>query len=177
MPTVRVSPTSEAPIEILREVRRLLDQAFGRLFSDDDWDHALGGRHVIVTEEDVVVSHAAVVTRVLHVDDRPLQVGYIEAVATAPPRQGAGFGALAMAQIADLLHADYEMGALSTSRHGFYKRLGWDRSAGPTFVRQGSDRLRTEAEDAGVMVLRFGSSSGVNLTAPISCEARPGDDW
>ena len=29
----------------------------------------------------------------------------------------------------------------------------------------------------GVMVLRFGPSAGVELTAGLACEARAGDDW
>jgi hypothetical protein len=44
-------------------------------------------------------------------------------------------------------------------------------------VRCGDDLVRTPDEDAGIMVLRFGPSAGVDLAAPISCEARTGDDW
>jgi hypothetical protein len=44
-------------------------------------------------------------------------------------------------------------------------------------VRDGAETIRTEAEDDGVMVLRFGPSAPVDLTAPISCERRRGDDW
>ncbi len=29
----------------------------------------------------------------------------------------------------------------------------------------------------GVLVLRFGASANLDLTAPIACPARPGDDW
>jgi len=49
--------------------------------------------------------------------------------------------------------------------------------AGPTFVRSGSEVIRTEDEDDGVMVLRFGPSEVVDLTAPLSCQSRRGDDW
>jgi aminoglycoside 2'-N-acetyltransferase I len=71
----------------------------------------------------------------------------------------------------------FELGGLSTAHHHFYERLGWERWQGPTYVRDGDDVIRTEEEDDGVMVLRFGPSATIDLTAPITCEARPGDDW
>ncbi len=73
--------------------------------------------------------------------------------------------------------AEFEFGALSTGRHGFYERLGWERWHGPTFVRHGPELVRTEDEDDGVMVLRFDRSLAVDLSGSISCEARTGDDW
>ena len=71
----------------------------------------------------------------------------------------------------------HDLGALSTGSPGFYGRLGWERWRGPTYVRRGDDLVRTPDEDAGIMVLRFGPSAGVDLAAPISSEARAGDDW
>lgn len=177
VPTVEVFTTQEAPPGRLREIRRLLDDAFGRDFSDDDWGHTVGGRHVVVVEDGEVVSHAAAVARVLEVEGRSFATGYVEGVATARERQGEGLGSLAMAEIGNIVRGNFEMGGLSTDRHDFYGRLGWDRWRGPTFARHGADAVRTEDEDDGVMVLRFGPSSDVDLTAPISCESRPGDDW
>jgi hypothetical protein len=37
--------------------------------------------------------------------------------------------------------------------------------------------VRTPEEDGGIMVLRFGATATLDLTAAISCEARAGDDW
>ena len=71
----------------------------------------------------------------------------------------------------------FEMGALSTGRQDFYARIGWERWAGPSFVRQGAEEIRTEGDDGGLMVLRFGPSEGIDLAAPISCEHRNGDVW
>ena len=82
-----------------------------------------------------------------------------------------------MAEVAALLAQEFEMGALSTGVHEFYEGLGWERWRGPTSVRRGTDTVRTEDEDDGVMVMRFGASAGVDLTAPISCDGRRGDDW
>ena len=177
MPDARVFTTPAAPERLLDRVRRLLDEAFEGRFSSEDWDHALGGWHVVVTDGEVPLAHAAVVPRVLEVGGRPLRAGYVEAVATDPGRHGEGLGSLAMTHIDRLVRREFHMGALSTARHSFYEHLGFERWRGPTFVRRGRVVVRTEEDDDGLMVLRFGPSFGLDLTAPISCEARPGDDW
>ena len=82
-----------------------------------------------------------------------------------------------MSQIMQVLRREFEFGALSTSRHDFYARLGWERWRGPTFVRHGRELVRSWDEDDAVMVLRYGPSLSVDLTASISCDARTGDDW
>lgn len=176
MVTVRAFTTSEATRSLLRNIRRLLDDAFED-FDDDDWANTLGGWHVVVLDGDAPVSHAAVVPRTLEVADRAFRTGYVEGVATSTDRQGAGLGSRAMARLNPIVRQDFELGALSTGRHRFYERLGWQRWRGPTFVRSGAEVVRSVDEDDGVMVLRFGPSAHVDLTAPITCEARRGDDW
>jgi aminoglycoside 2'-N-acetyltransferase I len=177
VPTVRRFATNEASRSLLAEIRRLLVEAFEGDFSDEDWENMLGGWHVVVEDGDAVVSHAAVVPRVLEVAARPLRTGYVEGVATAAGRRREGLGTLAMAEITELVRREFEMGALSTGEHRFYERLGWERWRGPTFARRGSTVIRTEEDDDGLMVLRFGPSKDVELTASLSCESRPGDDW
>jgi aminoglycoside 2'-N-acetyltransferase I len=177
VPDVRVIAAADAPPSVLVEIRGLLELAFDGDFSGDDWAHTLGGWHVVLAAEDVIVSHAAVVPRVLDVGGRRYHAGYVEGVATHPSRQRGGFGATVMVAVAAVLQRSFDMGALSTGSHAFYERLGWERWRGPTFVRHGSDAIRTADEDGGVMVLRFGPSADIDLHAPISCEARPGDDW
>lgn len=177
MPEVSRLSTAEVSADLLAAIHQLLIEAFDGDFSDEDWAHTLGGWHSIVTDGGAVVAHAAVVPRLLDAADRTVRTGYVEGVATAPDRQGEGLGSLAMDDAAALLRDRFEMGALSTSRHSFYERLGWQRWHGPTFVRDGARTVRTEDEDDGIMVLRFGHSAGVDLAAPLTCEARPGDDW
>ncbi len=182
MPAVRVLTAEEAPAALLTDIRRLLDAAFADdpdgAFEDDDWDHTIGGRHVAVCDDDdALVAHAAVVTRVLQVDRHPFATGYVEGVATAPGRHGEGLGSLAMVRVGELIRDGFELGALGTGRHRFYERLGWERWQGPTHARHGDRWVRTAEDDGAVMVLRFGPSAGIDLRAPISCEARPGDDW
>lgn len=165
------------PSDALMAVRRLLDAAFDGGYSEDDWHNALGGKHIIVRDGEAVVSHAAVVQRRITVNGRTFRTGYVEGVATAPGLQGRGLGSLTMDEAGMVIRAGFEMGALSTDRHSFYERLGWQRWRGPTFVRDGDSLLRSEDEDDGVMVLPFGPSARVDPSAAIACEARTGDDW
>lgn len=169
--------TGAAAVEHLGQVRALLEEAFGPHFSDDDWSHCLGGTHVVLLDGATVAAHASVVTRTLEVGNRPLRTGYVEGVATRPGREGAGCGSLVVTEVGTLIHDGFELGALSTGHHGFYERLGWERWQGPTAVRTPSGLVRTEEEDDGVMVLRLGPSAALDLRAPVTCDARPGDAW
>ena len=56
---VCVFTTAELGLERLAAVRCLLEVAFEGDFSDEDWDHALGGWHVLVTADDgALVAHS-----------------------------------------------------------------------------------------------------------------------
>jgi aminoglycoside 2'-N-acetyltransferase I len=176
-PNVAVAPTAAVRAPVLHRVRALLDEAFEGGFTEEDWAHTLGGWHVVVAERGTVVAHAAVVPRTLHAGPRRLRAGYVEGVATLPGRHGEGLGSRAMAAAGAVVRRDFEMGALSTGRHAFYERLGWERWRGPTYVRRRDRLVRTEEDDDGVMVLRFGTSREVDLTADLACDARPGDVW
>jgi aminoglycoside 2'-N-acetyltransferase I len=177
MAELGVFRTTEASSSRLADIRRLMDVAFDGGFTDDDWEHTLGGWHVVMVEDDVVISHAAVVTRVLVAGTQPLRTGYVEGVATAKSKMGQGFGSHAMAIVTEIVRRDYEFGALGTGRHSFYERLGWERWQGPTFVQDGDELLRTEEDDNGIMVLRFGPSEEIDLAARLVCRSRSGDDW
>lgn len=179
MATARVLTTSDLSGPLSRSLRSLLDEAFEGGFSDDDWGHTLGGWHVVVVEDDddVPLAHAAVVPRALEVGNRSFRSGYVEGVATTPRRQREGLGSLAMTHAGRVIRANFELGALSTGHHRFYERLGWERWRGPTLARCGAALVRTEDDDDSVMVLRFGPSRELDLTQPISCDARTGDPW
>ena len=178
MASVTPSDSPELSPERQVEVRALLDAAFDGDFSDDDWDHTQGGVHVLVTgEDDEVVGHAAVVPRTIMIGKDEFDAGYVDGVATAPGMQRNGIGTNAMNEVNQILETFFEIGVLSTSQHGFYERVGWERWQGPTFVRDGDARFRTHDEDDGIMVFRFGSSAGLDPTLPIMCENRAGDAW
>ena len=169
--------TEDAPDRLLEDARAVVFAAFDSGFSEDDWDHALGGWHAVVTEAGHVVSHASVILRQLEIGDRKLAAGYVEGVGTESAARGKGHGTRAMTEIAKIIRRDFELGALSTEAHQFYEGLGWERWRGPTFVRSATGLTRTEDEDEGIMVLRFGPGTSIDLTASISCEERSGDDW
>lgn len=177
MTELQLLATDDIPARVLRCIRALLDDAFDGAFSDDDWAHALGGWHVLVTLDGALVAHASAVPRAMDIGERSLRSGYVEAMATTPNVQGAGHGAHAMYTLMQVLRREFDIGLLSTSRHGFYERLGWERWQGPTFVFRDGRRVRTEDEDDGIMALRFGVSADVSLADPIACLSRTGDDW
>ena len=146
-------------------------------FTDDDWGHAVGGTHFVLDVDDVIVSHASVVEREIHVDGRRLRTGYVEAVATAPDRQGAGFGSQVMRDVTAYVADTFELGALGTGRHGFYARLGWQTWTGPSFVRTAGGPRPTPDDDGYIMVFLTPSSPRLDLDAAISCDWRAGDVW
>jgi aminoglycoside 2'-N-acetyltransferase I len=162
---------------LLQEVRDLLDAAFDGDFSDEDWHHAVGGVHVWTVGPSGIVSHASVVPRSLVCDGRVLQVGYVEAVATAPSFRRQGHGRTVMVQIGALIRDRFALGALSTGSHAFYEALGWERWRGPTFVDGPGGRQRTPDDDGSVMIFRTPRAPLLDLEGEIVCDWRTGDVW
>jgi aminoglycoside 2'-N-acetyltransferase I len=177
MVTLREACTDALSVTLRVELRRLLDAAFEGDCSDDDWDHALGGVHVWVTDADRVISHASVVARTLLHADRPMRVGYVEAVATLATHRRRGYGSMVMTRVGEIVADGYALGALSTSAHVFYERLGWQRWRGRTFVDGPRGRERTAEEDGGIMVLRTPRSPALDLGGDLVCDWRAGDVW
>lgn len=159
------------------ELRRLLDEAFEGDFTDHDWEHALGGVHVWLTDADRPISHASVVERTLVCSGQPLRVGYVEAVATIATHRGRGHGSMIMKRVGEVIAERYALGALSTSMPLFYQRLGWERWRGPTFVDGPGGRERTAEEDGGILVLRTPPAAELDLDGDIVCDWRAGDVW
>jgi aminoglycoside 2'-N-acetyltransferase I len=143
---------TETTEEFLRELRQLLDKAFGNRFSEADWDHALGGTHIVVREFGSLVSHVAVV-----------------------PRRG--YAALAMGEARKIIEIKYQVGALSTSAKDYYRQFGWEDWQGPSYVVTADQWIRSKSEDCGIMVLRLEASSELELSSRIGCEMRSGDSW
>jgi aminoglycoside 2'-N-acetyltransferase I len=176
-PTVIGRQSADLDADSLLSIRALMAAAFGAGFSGDDWAHALGGTHFMVREGSRVVAHASVVGRRLEIAEHSVRAGYVEAVATIPGRQRQGLGTAVMRAVGLHIQRSYEIGALSTSAHRFYERVGWERWQGPTFVRADSSLVRTEDEDDGVMVLKTPTTPPVQVGDAIICEWRPGDVW
>lgn len=179
-PEIRRVTTAELTAPEASGIRELLWAAFASDedgFSEEDWEHAIGGLHFVLERDGAIVAHASVVERLLHLDDRPLRTGYVEAVATIPERQGEGFGSRVMREVTAYIRDRFELGALGTGRHGFYERLGWLTWRGPSSVRTRDGMHRTPDDDGYILVLATPASPPFDLTAPISCEWRAGDVW
>jgi aminoglycoside 2'-N-acetyltransferase I len=177
-PVVRVCPSDELEPHARTAIRALLDIAFAGDFTDDDWAHALGGTHAFVEGDGAVVAHASVVPRALDIGQQRVRAGYVEAVAVLPSLQSEGLGTAVMRALVDVIAGEFELGALSTGEWRFYAGLGWERWRGPTWVRHPHGRLeRSPDDDDSLMILRTPTSPPIDLFAPLTCDARPGDAW
>ena len=175
--------STELEPALVADIRSLMAAAFGDdpddRFEDADWEHALGGRHVLLVAARTVIGHAAVVPRRLWIAGQAVATGYVEAVAVRPDAQGRGHGSHLMTAVGEHIRSAYELGALGTGRHAFYERLGWRTWQGPTSVRTADRERRTPDEDGYVLVLPTPTTpiAPLDLGAPIACEWRPGDVW
>jgi aminoglycoside 2'-N-acetyltransferase I len=175
----RLSSADLRPDEVAT-LRELFGAAWGHdgdEFTDEDWGHAIGGLHFILEEGDMFVAHASVVERKLHTSGHRLATGYVEAVATWPAHQGRGQGTALMREVNEYIDQTFQLGALATGSAAFYERLGWMAWKGPTSVRTESGLVRTAEEDGNVLVRMTPTSPELDLSAPISCDWRPGDVW
>ena len=168
---------SSGDIAALRELFEAAWSGEPEGFTAQDWEHAVGGVHFILYEEERVIAHASVVPRELHADGHALRTGYVEAVATSPPHQRRGHGSALLREVTDYIDGAFELGALDTGSPGYYRRLGWVVWEGPTFVRTNAGPVRTEEEDGSVLVRLTPRSPKLDLRGPISCDWRPGDAW
>jgi aminoglycoside 2'-N-acetyltransferase I len=180
MTRLRRAATTELTAEELVALRRLVFGAFGGRFDEHDWEHTLGGTHVLALEGDEVVAHGAVVPRWLVAGERGSRSGYVEGVATRGDRRGRGLGTLVMREVGlVLVEEGYELGALADGSRipGFYQRLGWETWQGPTFVAAPEGPVRTADDDGGILVLRTAASPELDLGGPLVCDWRAGDVW
>ena len=179
-PHLDVVTTDRLTDDDLRSLRVMFDEAWSgeEAFSDDDWDHTLGGTHFLMRSSDgSVLSHAAVVDRTLEAGARSLRTGYVEGVATWPEYRTRGLATRVMVAAGSLIEERHELGALGTDLFSFYGRLGWERWRGPTGVRTERGTVRTRDEDGFVMVRRTPATRDLELTPLLTCEWRPGDVW
>jgi aminoglycoside 2'-N-acetyltransferase I len=179
--TLRRVRTPDLRAGELAALRAMLVAAFGtdpeEAFREEDWEHTLGGVHVLAEDGVAIVAHAAVVERPIEIAGRPIRTGYVEAVATAPDRQRTGLGTLVMDEVGRIIREGYELGMLGTGVQPFYERLGWRIWRGPSAVRTANGEVRSPDEDGYLMVLRTPSTPDLDPVATISCDDRPGDAW
>lgn len=159
-------------------LRELWRRAFGDRFSDDDADHAYGGVHVLARDGGHVIAHASAVPRLIRFGEEPWRtVGYVEAVATDPGRQGEGIGRQTMLALHAEIRLRWPVALLSTGRaKGFYQQLGWEPWRGLSYTQTASGVV-ADGEHGGLMVLRVNPTVVPDLSVAVTCEDRPGDAW
>ncbi|MEU9001225.1 GNAT family N-acetyltransferase [Streptomyces sp. NPDC048551] len=150
----RLAHTSQLGPDALAGIRALLDAAFEGDFGDADFEHALGGMHVLVHRGGELVAHGSVVQRrVLH-RGRALRTGYVEAVAVRADARRRGLGGVVMEGLEGVIAGAYVLGALSASEAGaaLYGARGWRPHPGPVGVLgpHGPERLPEEEGSAYV---------------------------
>jgi aminoglycoside 2'-N-acetyltransferase I len=177
MATLHAAPSDALDSTSLRDLRTLLDAAFDGDFSDEDWDHAIGGVHIWLKGSHGLISHASLVERTLSSSGESMRVGYVEAVATVAAERHKGYAATVMTHVDELIRRRYALGALSAGTHALYESLGWELWRGPTFVDGPHGRERTSGDDGGVMILRTPRSPRLDLDGSLVCDWRQGDVW
>jgi len=177
MAEVRVVHTADIDAATLTAARLLLDHAFGEGFTDDDWDHALGGIHALVWDSGELVGHAALVQRRLLHCGRALRAGYVEGVGVRVNQRRRGHAAAMMAALERVVRGAYDLCALSASEAGagFYAARGWQRWQGPTSALTPGGVERTEEEDGSIYVLPV--AVPLDLAGALTCDWRDGDVW
>jgi aminoglycoside 2'-N-acetyltransferase I len=157
--------------------RALLADAFGDSFTEQDWEHALGGLHALVWDGPVLVGHASLIQRRLLHHGRALRTGYVEGVAVHPRHRGTGHGAALMNELERVVRDAYELGALSATEDAaaFYENRGWRRWRGATSSLTPNGIERTPQDDGGVFVLD--GSASLHPDGELTCDWRDGDVW
>ncbi|MGW1074918.1 GNAT family N-acetyltransferase [Streptomyces sp. NPDC002537] len=177
MADVHTAHTSELGETRLSAIRSLLDDAFGGGFSDDDWDHSVGGMHALVHEDGELIGHGSLVQRRLLHGGRALRAGYVEAVAVRADRRRRGVASAVMEALERILRDGcYELGALGAADEAvpLYVGRGWRLWRGPSSVLAPTGIERTAEEDGCIYVLPH---VDVDLDGELVCDWRPGDVW
>jgi aminoglycoside 2'-N-acetyltransferase I len=174
---LQVEHTSRLPAGTLAEARALMDAAFPGDFAEDDWEHALGGMHVLAWADQALVGHASVVQRRLFHAGRAWRVGYVEAVAVHPRWQRRGLGGRLMEEVGRVVRGGYQMGALGSTDEArpLYERHGWLPWRGTLWCMGPQGLVRTADEEGSMLVLPV--EGALDLDGPLTCDFRDGDVW
>jgi aminoglycoside 2'-N-acetyltransferase I len=175
--TIRVAHSADLDLATRDAIRVLLDDAFEGAFTDDDWDHAIGGVHAVAFEGEELVGHASVVQRRLLHERQAVRTGYVEALGVRADRRGRMIGGALMERIECVIDRAYELGALSTTDLAapFYAARGWRRWLGPTSVLTPTGVVRTPDDDGSVFVRPV--SAQLHPQRELTCDWRRGDVW
>ncbi len=175
--TARLIHTADLDGESLHFAHQMLIDAFEGRFSEDDWEHTLGGMHALICDHGALIAHAAVVLRRLLYRGAPLRTGYVEGVAVREDWRGQGLGTALMDGVEQVIRGAYRLGALSPSEDArqLYLDRGWIQWKGPTSVLAPGGMTRTPEDDGAVFVMSVDAK--LDPTADLVCDWRSGDVW
>ncbi|MFI9625669.1 GNAT family N-acetyltransferase [Streptomyces sp. NPDC052042] len=164
-PLLRTAHTYQLAPADLDEIRAFLYAAFEGEYSDEDWDHGLGGIHAYVRDGSGILAHGSVVQRRVVLAGRSYRIGYVEAVAVRADRRREGLGGRVMAALEQVVDGAYAFAALSASEAGvaLYAGRGWRMWPGRIAV-QGPRGIERLPEEEGSAYVR--GVAGGNLPAP-----------
>jgi len=155
----------------------LVRGGLGERFTPHDWQHALGGTHVILRDGDRIIGHAAVVPRLLHHGGDEFDGGFVEAVALDPEFRGTGLGARLITAIEEQIESDDVVGVLNSlpDAVGFYERRGWVLWRGLLGGIGNTEEPTPPDEDDAVMVFR--PESRLDPDGTLLVNNRVGSRW
>lgn len=168
--------TSALGAAALATARQLLQDVFEGELTPEDWDHCLGGLHMLAYEGNELVGHAAVVQRRLQHAGRALRAGYVEGVGVRADRRRRGVAGALMAEAETIIARAYDLGALGSSDEGlpFYTGRGWRPWTGTLRAFTPDGMIDTPDELGWILV--FGGD-GLDLDGDLACGWRDGDVW
>lgn len=176
---VRVAHTSALDAKELQAARELLLAAFvDEELSEHDWEHALGGLHVMVTSQSTLVGHAAVVQRRLLHQGEALRTGYVEGVAVHPDWRRYGLGSRLLEQVEGIITRAYEVGALGSTEAGrpLYRGRGWRTWEGEVSALTPEGLVPTQDAASYVHVFEVPGRE-LDFRGELTCDYRLGDLW
>lgn len=174
---LRVGHTADFEAELLGRARQLLELVFESDWTEHDWEHALGGVHVMAFRGDELVGHAAVVQRRLLYRGEALRTGYVEALGVHPDYRRAGVGGRMMDVLEGVIARAFELGALGATDVAaeFYRKRGWLEWQGPLSALTPGGTRPTPEEAGGIYVLPVARQLDVHEA--LSADWRDGDVW
>jgi aminoglycoside 2'-N-acetyltransferase I len=175
--TARLVHTADLDSETRQRVCEMVTAAFAGDFTENDWEHALGGMHALIWRHGAIIAHAAVVQRRLVYRGNALRCGYVEGVAVREDFRGQGLVHALLDAVEQVMRGAYQVGALSSSvrARSLYASRGWLHWRGSTSVLAPGGPTRTPEDDGTVFV--FPLEVSMDTTADLMCDWRAGDVW
>ncbi|KZS52056.1 aminoglycoside 2'-N-acetyltransferase [Mycobacterium kansasii] len=178
--TARLVHTSDLDGETRQRIHQMVADAFAGDFTENDWEHALGGMHALIWHHGAIIAHAAVVQRRLIYQGNALRCGYVEGVAVREDWRGQGLVTALLDAGEQVIRGAYQLGALSSSARArrLYASRGWLPWLGPTSVLAPTGPVRTPDDDGTIFVLPVEVTlDTLDTSAGLMCDWRAGDFW